>query len=48
VASWHFAIFIGLAATGAGPHVAASEIGGTAEVSTVPAMLTVVILVGVV
>ncbi|MFB6609115.1 low temperature requirement protein A [Agromyces sp. NPDC056379] len=44
----HYVIFLGLAATGAGLHVAASEIDGTAEVSTVQALLTVVVPVGVV
>lgn len=44
----HYVIFLGLAATGAGLHVAASEIEGTAEISTLQTMLTVVVPVGVV
>ncbi|GAA1748267.1 low temperature requirement protein A [Agromyces humatus] len=43
----HFFIFGSLAATGAGLHVAAYEIGGVAHIGTVEALLTVVVPVAV-
>jgi low temperature requirement protein LtrA len=43
----HYFIFAGLAATGAGLHVAASEIEGVAHIDLVQVLLTVVIPVGV-
>lgn len=43
----HYFIFVALAATGAGLHVAAYEIEGIAHIGIVPALLTVVIPVGI-
>ncbi|GAA1841782.1 low temperature requirement protein A [Agromyces salentinus] len=43
----HYFIFFALAATGAGLHVAAYEIEGVAHIGIVPALLTVVVPVGI-